>query len=140
MSAIRIVFHVVIGIRADWADDGFVERAAGDLDVRLTRLTGGVTRFNGTGTWTPQSQEACFAGPIERDFAVNYLISVPASHEEATLDGIRESVAGVVRDYRLPVRHIHVTRTICEERIFCVDDQELEPGGTSSLMDFAQSM
>lgn len=124
MSSIRINFHVVIGIEAKTFDDHFIDQICLDLDERLTRLTGGITRFTGEGTWTPASQQERFDGPLERDTSINYMISVPSSREDTTLKGMRRQICDVVRRYELPVRYVHVSRTIAEERIFSIEQPE----------------
>ena len=124
MSSVRINFHVVIGIEAKAFDAHFINQVCLDLDERLTRLTGGITRFTGEGTWTPASQQDRFDGPLERDISINYMISVPASREDAILSGMRLQICEVVRRFGLPVRYVHVSRTVAEERIFSIEQPD----------------
>lgn len=124
MSSIRINFHVVIGIEAKTFEDLFMDQVFHDLDERLTRLTGGITRFTGAGTWTPASQQDCFDGPLERDTSINYMISVPPSREDAILNGMQLQICEVVRRFGLPVRYVHVSRTVAEERIFSIEQPD----------------
>jgi|GEM_PF-6496424 len=121
MSSIRINFHVVIGIEVNTFDDHFINQVCLDLDERLTRLTGGITRFTGEGTCTSASQQDHFDGPLERDTSINYMISVPANREDTTLKGMRLQICEVVQHYGLPVRYVHVSRTVAEERIFSIE-------------------
>ena len=49
------------------------------------------------------------------------MICVPTSREDAILKGMRLQICEVVQHYGLPVRYVHVSRTIAEERIFSIE-------------------
>ena len=59
------------------ADPAFAE-----LDSALTRLTAGVLRFIGHGTWTAGSEVGQFGGPVERDITNTYMLSVLPERED----------------------------------------------------------
>lgn len=122
MARTRILYTLVLGIPIGAVPDSDVSTAISDLDERLTRIAGGITRFTGTGTWRPESDLGDSIGSIECDLAVSYVISLMPDAEERRFAEIRAAVAAVAHTHGIPIDWVHVSRVLSEERIFRVSD------------------
>lgn len=120
---LRVVFQVTVGLDAKIVAPELLDPAFAELDAALTRLTGGVLRLVGCGTWTAGSEAGHFGGPVEQDITNTYILSVLPEHEELLYDRIKATVCTTLRTHALPADHIHVARFLTEERIFSISDE-----------------
>ena len=120
---LRVVFQLTVGLDARSVAPEVLDPAFAELDAALTRLTGGVLRFVGRGTWTAGSEAGHFGGPVEQDITNTYMLSVLPEHEDSLYERIKATVCATLRTHALPADHIHVARFLTEERIFRVSDE-----------------
>lgn len=113
-SRVRVMFHMVIGVEKGLIDVNTFELAMAELDTALTRLTGGVTRLGGRGTWVDGGAANDFSARIERNFTAMYFLSVMPEREVVTLAGIRKELATIAALYDLPLSDIHIERVVSE--------------------------
>ncbi|MGB0719104.1 MAG: hypothetical protein ACPGRX_01435 [Bdellovibrionales bacterium] len=119
----RIVVEIVLGIDRNFARQDDKHKALEDLDTKITRRIGGITRTNAVGTWTSGSQDGEYSGEIERDDSYLYTLSLMPDEEDEILAGVRADITQVVRQYDLPVDHVHINRYPTTEAIFSISDQ-----------------
>ncbi len=117
---IRIIYRMAIGIEHGKVETTQFMNAIYALDDALTRITGGVVRLNGSGTWTKDSEEGDFSGPLERNATFTYLLSVTPDQESKALADIRQTARTIIEDFALPVTHIHMERSLVEACHFVV--------------------
>ena len=123
---IRIVYRMAVGIEAGNIAATTIRNAVYALDDAFTRITGGIVRLNGIGTWTQGSEDGDFSGPLERNATFTYLLSVIPDHEAKSLANIRQTTRAVIREFELPVTHIHMERSLTEACHFKMDAQNVE--------------
>lgn len=123
MTKERIVVEMILGIDRDFARQDDKQKALDDIDAAITRLIGGVTRFDAHGTWTPGSQRGDYSGEIERDDAYLYTLSLMPDEELDIMEKIKAHITSVVRKYDLPIDHVHINRYPTTEAIFCISEQ-----------------
>lgn len=118
MTKERVVYSIVLGVPTTWIDHDMLDRLFSELDGMLTQRIGGVTRYMGVGTWTAGSAVSKYAGEIERDISVTYVLSLMPDFEEQAFCGVRDAIRAFALVHKLPLDWIHVNRTVTEERIF----------------------
>ena len=125
----RVVYWISIGVPFDAVDHVQIAMAKKQLDEKLTRLVGGVTRYLSAGTWTPGAEVGDYGGVLERDVALTYSISMLPDKEAMLFPAIKDVIAEVARGHHLPIEHIHANRLLTEERIFRISDVPAKRGG-----------
>lgn len=124
MTKERIVLQIVLGIDKAFARQDDKDAAIAEIDAKITRLIGGVTRMDAYGTWTAGAQSGDYTGDIERDDAYIYTLSLMPDEEESVFKAVKSYITDTVRKYDLPIDHVHVNRYPTTEAIFSISEQD----------------
>lgn len=124
MTSERILYQIVLGITQDFPAPEKKNAAIAEIDEKLTRVIGGITRFDGIGTWTPGSEQSDYTGELEVDHAIIYNLSLMPNEENDVMTKVKAIITEVVRRYDLPIDHVHTSRMPTTEAIFAISKQD----------------
>lgn len=123
MTSERIIVEIVLGIDRNFPRQSDKDSALEIIDSDITRLIGGITRKHCIGTWTPGAQESDYSGEIERDDAYVYTLSLMPDEEDSVMTQVRGIITKAVRQFDLPIEHVHINRYPTTEAIFSISEQ-----------------
>ena len=118
----RHIHHIVIGVDRKIVPLYRIDAAYRALLDDISRLTGGLTAWVGDGTWMLNAQQGDYSGPIERDAALNVIVTLTNEDRPIIWPIVQTTIAGVVLDHDLGCDHIHVMVWPAQSGIFCVND------------------
>lgn len=124
MDDTRIIYEYTIGLPLEYQKHPGLHNALKALDEQLTRLTGGLRRTSGQGTWASGAQHNNFTGTIEYNHTITYNLCIVPSEEERLKIQFEQTFSQVLRENNLPINHIHAMRMIASECIFALNDKK----------------